>query len=127
MTNRPIRWSPAGGWRLAACGSRLVPSRRGALAGDDGHAGAGADAVGPRLHHLLRVGRGADAAGRLDAHVVADHLPHERDVLGGGAAGTEAGAGLDERGTGRLRQRAADDLLLAVQRAGLEDDLDRLG
>src|SRR6478672_9943012 len=90
---------------------------------DDRHRRAGPDAIGAGGAHLLGVFVRAHAARGLDAHLRADQLAHERDVFSGGAARTEAGRGLHEVRAGDLRQRAGDDLLFLVERAGLEDDL----
>src|SRR5438132_2176406 len=87
------------------------------------HAGTRAQAIRSRLEHLARICGGAHATARLHAEVLADDLPHQRDVLGSRAARAKSGAGLHERRSGCLRQGAADHLLVAIESAGLQDHL----
>ncbi len=68
----------------------------------------------------------AHAARGLDPELGAHDLAHEGDVFGRGAAAAEARRGLHEGGARGLRERARDDLLVAGEHRGLEDDLDHL-
>ena len=88
-----------------------------------GHQGAGADAVGPRLQQGLGLLKGADAAGGLDAHVRADVVPEEGHILHGGSAGGEAGGGLDKVRPGHGDHPAGGDFFFLSQLTGLHDDL----
>src|SRR5207253_10202247 len=95
------------------------------MSADYSHAGARAQAIRAGLEHLPRIGGCAHAPARFHAEVLADHLPHQSDVLGCRTARAKSGAGLHERRAGCFRQRASDHLLVAIERARLQDDLHR--
>ena len=92
-SGRPAATSRADGRRCPLLPARLL---------DDLDAGAGADAARAGGHHRLQPFEIADAAGRLHAHLRADHPAHQRHVGGRRAARAEAGRGLHEVGPGRL-------------------------
>jgi hypothetical protein len=66
---------------------------------------------------------GDDRADREYGQRATPHAAHQRHVLGRRSALAEAGRGLHEVRAGQLGERAADDLLLIAQHAGLEDHL----
>ena len=92
--------------------------------GENFDAGAGADAGGSGVEHGGGVGEGADAAGGFDAGAVSDCSAEEGDVVGGGSSGGEAGAGLDEVGSGGEGQLAGAEFFFEGEEAGFEDDFD---
>src|SRR5579863_7129067 len=63
---------------------------------DDFDAGAGADAGGPGRGHVFQIFQRSNAARSFYAHVRADHLAHQGNVMNGGSMGTETSRRLDE-------------------------------
>src|ERR1035437_7095645 len=90
---------------------------------DDLHAGAGADAGGPRGRHGLEIRQGANTAGSLDAHLRPHHAAHQRHIVHGGARRAETSRGLDEIRTRQFRERARYGFLVIVEQRRLEDYL----
>src|SRR5450759_1039812 len=112
-------------WRL----SRKTYARRSILpmcallSRDDLDAGGCPDAGRAGRDHVLHILGGADPAGRLDAHLRADRLAHERDVEDGGPARRVPGRRLDHV---RLRlpgELTGDHLLLVGEKRRLDDHL----
>ena len=91
---------------------------------DDRLRGRRPDAGHAEGHDLEQRVERADAAGGLDLDVRRGVRAHQAQVVVGGAAGREAGRGLDEVGAGGLGQVAGADLLVVGQVGVLEDDLD---
>src|SRR5262249_47595438 len=102
-----------------AGGSELAPPRL----LHDPHAGACADARRAGGDHRLQALEITDATCGLDAHLLADHAPHERNISRGGAAWATSSGGLDVIRAGGLRQRARGDLLIVGEQRRLDDDL----
>src|ERR1035437_311287 len=90
---------------------------------DDLHAGAGADARGPRGCHGLQIRQRANPAGSLDAHLRPHHAAPQRPIVRGGARRAETGRSLDEIRTRQFRERAGDGFLVIVQQRRLQDYL----
>jgi len=57
----------------------------------DLHAGAGANAVRTGLDHVHELSSSSNSAGRLHAHLQANHAAHQRNIGSGCAGGGEAG------------------------------------
>jgi hypothetical protein len=92
--------------------------------GEDFDAGAGADAGGAGVEHGGGVGEGADAAGGFDAGTMSGYSAEQGDVVRGGAAGGETGAGLEEVGSGGESDLGGAEFFFEGEEAGFEDDLD---
>src|ERR1017187_7281675 len=88
------------------------------------HAGAGAHAIGARGHHGAEIVQRANSARGLHAHARPHGVPHQHDVLHGGARRSETRGSLHEIGAGRLRQAASRGLLRVIQQRRLQDHLD---
>ena len=89
----------------------------------DPDAGGGPDPGRAGRDHVLHVLGGANAAGRLDAHLRAHHLAHQRDVEDRGPALGVAGRCLDEVRLRLAGEAAGDNLLLVGEEPRLDDDL----
>src|SRR6478736_6761069 len=87
---------------------------------DDGHASAGADAIGPGIDHGIGIGRGANSAGSFYAGLVADNAPHERNIFRSGGA-EEAGSGLNEVSFRGQAELAAQDFFFQREQRSFKD------
>jgi hypothetical protein len=76
------------------------------------------------VEHGGGVGEVADAAGGFDAGAGSGYSAEEGDVVCGGSAGGEAGAGLEEVGSGGESDLGGAEFFFEGEEAGLEDDLD---
>jgi hypothetical protein len=76
------------------------------------------------VEHGGGVGEGADASGGFDAGTGSGYSAEESDVVGGGAAGGEAGAGLEEVGAGREGDLRGAEFFFEGEQTGFEDDFD---
>src|SRR5450759_583070 len=114
-------------WRLSrkTYARRSILPMRDLLSHHDLDAGRGPDPGRAGRDHVLHVLGGADPAGRLDAHLRPDRLPHQGDVEDGRPSLRVTGGGLDEVGLRLLRQAAGDDLLGVREEARLDDHLVR--
>src|ERR1035437_1510619 len=114
-------------WRLSrkTYARRSMLPMRALLSRDDPDAGRGPSAGCAGRDHVLHVLGGADPAGRLDAHLRANRLAHERDVEDGGPTRRVAGGRLHEVRLGLQRELAGDDLLLVGEERCLDDHLVR--
>src|SRR5665647_1041327 len=114
-------------WRL----SRKTYARRSMvpmcalLSRDDLDAGGCPDTGRAGRDHVLHILGGADPAGRLDAHLRADRLAHERDVEDGGPARRVPGGRLHHVRLRLLGELAGDHLLLVSEKSRLDDHLVR--
>src|SRR5579864_3270849 len=75
---------------------------------DDGHTGAGAEAIGSGIDHGIGVGRAANSAGSFYAGLVAHNAPHERNIFRSSGA-EEPSRGLNEVSLGGEAELAAQD------------------
>src|SRR5437588_3192367 len=89
----------------------------------DFDARGGTDATGAGSYQGLNSGRGADTSRSLDAGATADHAAHERDVIYGGRAGTNAGATLHKIGARSDGKLAGKNLFIHAEQSGFDDDL----
>ena len=76
------------------------------------------------MEHGGGIGERADAAGGFDACAVAGYAAEEGDVVGGGSAGGEAGAGFEEVGAGGESDLGGAEFFFEGEEAGFEDDFD---
>ena len=76
------------------------------------------------MEHGSGVGKGADAARGLDPGAVPGNAAEKGDVVGGGSAGGEACAGLQEVGTGAEGEFGGAKLFFKGKQAGFEDHFD---
>ena len=75
---------------------------------DDGHAGAGADAISSGIDHRVGIGRGANAARSFYAGLAANNAAHQGNIFWSGGA-KESSSGLDEVSFGGEAELAAEN------------------